>query len=125
MKVAVTGAAGFLGANLLRELVKRGHDVTAIDLVRFAIPSKVISAALPVLEPIAKLFGSDRVSRAAIGALISAPLVDGSKAEAELGYRPRPTEETVRDLVAFYKGGPLESRVALRCLTSNRTDVRL
>ncbi|WP_067890057.1 NAD-dependent epimerase/dehydratase family protein [Nocardia vaccinii] len=77
---------------------------------RFAIPTKVISAALPVLEPIAKLFGSDRVSKAAMGALISAPVVDGSKAEDELGYRPRPTEDTVRDLVAFYKGEPLESR---------------
>ncbi|WP_040825034.1 NAD-dependent epimerase/dehydratase family protein [Nocardia jiangxiensis] len=81
---------------------------------RFAIPTKVIAGALPVLEPIAKLFGSDRVSKAAMGALISAPVVDGSKAEAELGYRPRPTEDTVRDLVAFYKGEPLESRS--RCL---------
>lgn len=77
---------------------------------RFAIPTKVISAALPVLEPVAKLFGSDRVSKAAMGALISAPVVDGSKAEAELGYRPRSTEDTVRDLVAFYNGQPLESQ---------------
>ncbi|WP_024805521.1 NAD-dependent epimerase/dehydratase family protein [Nocardia sp. BMG51109] len=73
----------------------------------FAIPPKVISAALPVLEPAARLFGSDRVSKAAMGALLSAPVVDGSKAEAELGYRPRPTEETVRDLIAFYQGAAL------------------
>lgn len=71
---------------------------------RFAIPVRVISAALPVLEPVGKLLGSDRISRAAMGALLSAPEVDGAKARAELGYRPRPTEETVRDLVAFYNG---------------------
>lgn len=71
---------------------------------RFAIPAKVISGALPVLEPIGKMLGSDRVSRAAMGALLSAPEIDGTKARTELGYLPRPTEETVRDLVAFYKG---------------------
>ncbi|GAB2695326.1 NAD-dependent epimerase/dehydratase family protein [Nocardia thraciensis] len=70
----------------------------------FAIPLKVISAVLPVLEPAAKLLGSDRVSKAAMGALLSAPLVDGNKARVELGYRPRPTAETLRDLIAFYKG---------------------
>ncbi|MBF6332095.1 NAD-dependent epimerase/dehydratase family protein [Nocardia transvalensis] len=75
---------------------------------RFAIPAQVISAALPVLEPIGKLLGSDRVSRAAMGALLCAPQVDGAKAAAELGYRPRPTEQTVRDLIAFYNGRPLE-----------------
>ncbi|MBO0853893.1 MAG: NAD-dependent epimerase/dehydratase family protein [Nocardia sp.] len=70
----------------------------------FTIPAKVISGAMPVLEPIAKLLGSDRVSRAAMGALLSAPEVDAGKARAELGYRPRPAAETVRDLIAFYNG---------------------
>ncbi len=74
----------------------------------FAIPLKVISAVLPVLEPIGKLFGSDRVSKAAMGALLSAPVVDGGKAREELGYQPRPAADTVRDLVAFYKGESLE-----------------
>ncbi|WP_278264207.1 NAD-dependent epimerase/dehydratase family protein [Nocardia sp. AG03] len=31
MKVAVTGAAGYLGTNLIPQLVERGHDVVAID----------------------------------------------------------------------------------------------
>ena len=31
MKCLVTGAAGFIGANLCRELVKRGHSVVAFD----------------------------------------------------------------------------------------------
>ncbi len=32
MKVAVTGANGFLGSGICHELVRRGHDVVAVDL---------------------------------------------------------------------------------------------
>ena len=38
MKVAVTGAAGFLGANLAELLVESGHDVVAIDRMRSRSP---------------------------------------------------------------------------------------
>ncbi|MCM6774720.1 NAD-dependent epimerase/dehydratase family protein [Nocardia sp. CDC159] len=93
------------------ELTRLAATVNGKRGPRFAIPVPVISAALPVIEPIAKLFGSDKVSRAAMGALLSAPQVDGAKARGELGYLPRPTERTVRDLVAFYRGEPLEPEV--------------
>ncbi|MFI9404598.1 NAD-dependent epimerase/dehydratase family protein [Nocardia sp. NPDC052316] len=69
---------------------------------RFAISPKLVGAAIPLLAPIGKAFKSDIVSKAALGALISAPVVDHGKAERELGYRPRSTDETVRDLVAFF-----------------------
>jgi dihydroflavonol-4-reductase len=70
---------------------------------RFAIPAKVLGAMLPVLAPIGRLFGSDSLSKAALGAVISAPVVDHGKAERELGYRPRPITETVNDLVDFLR----------------------
>ncbi|MBF6168446.1 NAD-dependent epimerase/dehydratase family protein [Streptomyces gardneri] len=73
---------------------------------KFAISPKLVSGVIPVLAPIGKLFNSDIVSKAALGALISAPVVDHAKAERELGYRPRPLDETVRDLVAFF-GEPI------------------
>ena len=73
----------------------------------FAIPPAVISAVMPVLEPTARLLGSDRVSKAAMGALLAAPTVDGRKSGSELGYRPRPAERTVEDLIAFYSGASL------------------
>ncbi|KAB2860624.1 MAG: NAD-dependent epimerase/dehydratase family protein, partial [Bauldia sp.] len=32
MAVLVTGGKGFIGARVVRELVRRGHDVVALDL---------------------------------------------------------------------------------------------
>ncbi|MBF6354393.1 NAD-dependent epimerase/dehydratase family protein [Nocardia higoensis] len=69
---------------------------------RITIPPKLVGRLIPVLEPIGKMLGTDILSKAALGALISAPAVDHSKATTELGYQPRPIEETVRDLVAFF-----------------------
>lgn|SRR5690625_5109496 len=68
----------------------------------FAIPTGVVEKILPIAEPIAARFGSDVMSRAAMGALLSNPYVDGTKARTELGYSPRPAEETIKDLVTFY-----------------------
>lgn len=113
----LAGEHGRTGENYLLS----GSMVTMLEATRlaaaangkrgplFAIPAKVISGAMPVLEPVGKMLGSDRVSRAAMGALLAAPEIDGSKARSELGYRPRSTAETVRDLVAFYNGEPLRS----------------
>ncbi|MBN2458411.1 NAD-dependent epimerase/dehydratase family protein [Candidatus Woesearchaeota archaeon] len=36
----VTGGSGFLGINLIRYLLKKGHDVTNLDLVEFDYPEK-------------------------------------------------------------------------------------
>ncbi|WP_280425221.1 NAD-dependent epimerase/dehydratase family protein [Nocardia carnea] len=69
---------------------------------RFSISPKLVAGLIPVMEPIGKRLGTDVVSKAALGALVSAPLVDHGKATGELGYRPRPIDDTVRDLVAFF-----------------------
>ncbi len=68
----------------------------------FALPLKAMNVIVPVAEPIGKLFGSDMISKAAMGALEASPIVDGSKARTELGYSPRPASESMRDLVAFF-----------------------
>src|SRR5256886_16908563 len=34
MKVLLTGAAGFIGQHVMRELLARGHDVRAVDSLR-------------------------------------------------------------------------------------------
>ncbi len=33
LKILVTGGTGFIGSNLVKELVSRGHDVTTVDLL--------------------------------------------------------------------------------------------
>lgn len=67
-----------------------------------AFPISWITAILPVAEPICQKFGSDVISRAAMGALIAQPEVDGSKASSELGYQPRRASETIQDLITFF-----------------------
>ena len=36
----VTGGAGFLGINLIRYLLDRGHRVTSLDIADFTYPEK-------------------------------------------------------------------------------------
>ncbi len=107
----LAGEKGRTGENYLLG----GHMTTLLDLCRmaaartgakgprFAIPAKALGAVLPIVEPIGKRFGSDILSKAALGAILSAPIVDHGKAERELGYRPRPTADTVADLVDFLR----------------------
>lgn len=40
MKVLITGGAGFLGINLTRYLLKRGHEVVSLDFAEFDYPEK-------------------------------------------------------------------------------------
>jgi dihydroflavonol-4-reductase len=68
----------------------------------FALPLKVMNYIVPVAEPIGKRFGSDMISKAAMGALEASPIVNGTKARTELGHSPRPASESMRDLVAFF-----------------------
>lgn len=90
-----------------------GHMLELVDALRtaaraagrrgplFALPLSILERILPFLEPIATRLGSDVLSKAAMAALLAAPVIDGSKARAELGYDPRPADETIRELIAF------------------------
>ena len=88
-----------------------GHPVAMIDALRlaarvvgrrgpaFSLPMRPIRALLPVLTPISHVYPVDELSQA--GALLAAPIVDGSKASRELGYQPRQSVTTIRELVEF------------------------
>ena len=43
MKILVTGGAGFIGAYLVKRLVKLGHDVTVVDNFSRGLPERLNS----------------------------------------------------------------------------------
>lgn len=87
----------------LHDLMRRAAHEAGRRGPLFAVPLWVLRAIMPVAEPIGALFGSDVMSEAALGAIFAQPVVDGLKARRELGYQPRPAEETVRDLVGLFR----------------------
>lgn len=99
-----TGENYLLSGNMLAltEALRLAAGVVGRRGPLFSIPSGVLGALIPILEPIGAKLGSDVLSKSAMSAILAAPPVDGSKARAELGYQPRPAEETIRDLIAFY-----------------------
>ncbi|RNL80126.1 NAD-dependent epimerase/dehydratase family protein [Nocardioides marmorisolisilvae] len=69
---------------------------------RFEMPLKALKRIAPVLDPIARRFGSDSFGPGTIEAIALSPIVNHAKATTELGYAPRPLEETLGDLVDFF-----------------------
>ncbi len=69
---------------------------------RIMLPVGILAAVAPLIDPIARRFGSESFAPAALENVSMAPVVDRAKAGAELGYEPRPVEETLRDLVTFF-----------------------
>lgn len=79
---------------------------------RFAIPVKALERIAPLLDPIARRFGSDSFGPGTLENIKMSPIVNRNKALHELGYEPRPIEETLRDLADFFIAeGLLTSKV--------------
>lgn len=71
---------------------------------RYVIPIGLMKAMSPVLGRFAPRNAQDEnpFSKNAIETIETSPRVDRSKAESQLGYAPRSTETTVRDLIRFF-----------------------
>jgi len=69
---------------------------------RIRIPVQLLQAVAPLIDPIARRFGSESFAPAALENIAMSPVVDRTKAGAELGYEPRTVAETINDLVAFF-----------------------
>lgn len=76
----------------------------------FAVPVGLVEKLMPVIEPLGNRLGSDVLSKAAMSALFAQPVVNGTKARAELGYQPRGVDETIRDLVTFFVSSGMLAR---------------
>ncbi len=93
-----------------------GHQATSVEIGRLAaglnarlgpvvgLPPGLARGLAPVGERIGLIWGSDDLTPASIGTLLDDPIVDHGKAAAELGHRPRPLEDTVGDLVRWFRG---------------------
>ena len=91
-----------------------GHRTSSLRLARmaagmngrlgplFEVPTWLARRLAPAGERIGRRFGTDSFTPAAISAQSDYPFVDHAKASAELGYEPRPLEDTVRDLVRWF-----------------------
>lgn len=80
---------------------------------RVELPLKALTRVAPFLDPIARRFGSDSFGPGTLENIKMSPIVNRNKAKAELGYEPRPIEETLEDLVDFFIGaGLLTSKIA-------------
>ena len=84
------------------EVVRLSAEAAGRRGPRIQIPFRVIRPLLPIMDTVAGWFGSDVMSGAALGAVIANPVVSHTKAATELGYAPRPIEETMSDLVSFH-----------------------
>ncbi|MBO9524356.1 MAG: NAD-dependent epimerase/dehydratase family protein [Nocardioidaceae bacterium] len=73
-----------------------------LDAARGKLPVRLLETVAPFVDPVARRFGSESFAPAALENVAMSPVVDRTKAGAELGYEPRPTAETVADLVAFF-----------------------
>jgi dihydroflavonol-4-reductase len=92
-----------------------GHRASALQLTRMAaavngrrgplvaLPIGLARRAAPRIERIGNIFNSGLITPASIGALVDDPVVDGSKATAELDHHPRPLAESVRDTVMWFE----------------------
>ena len=93
-----------------------GHKASALHIGRlagalnghlgpvFALPGHLARWVAPVGERVSRWFDSDVMTPASIGTLLDDPVVEIDKARDELGYEPRPLEDTVRDTVRWFEG---------------------
>lgn len=93
-----------------------GHYIEMLDACRiaasyvgkpgpkFSIPMGLVQAIAPAVSRLSKSGGSEDnpFSKAALDAIATSPIVDRSKAARDLGYEPRPLQETMADLVSFF-----------------------
>lgn len=94
------------------ELARIAADVAGSPVATRFAPIRLVRAVAPACDLLVRATGSPLLpTREAVHALLSFPTVDGTKARRELGHRPRPIEDTLADLYAFFvETGRLKAR---------------
>ena len=85
------------------EILRTGARHAGVPEPRWGIGLTVLSAAGAVGELVGRLRGRDvRLTRETVRLMHVMTPLDHSRAVTELGWRPRPMEETIRDATAFF-----------------------
>jgi nucleoside-diphosphate-sugar epimerase len=98
MKILVTGGSGFLGINLIRYLLERGHEIVSLDLVEFDYPEKnkiraIIGDTRKEADVVNAMKGVDQIVHTAAALPLYPPEeiyttdVEGTRMVLEVGHR--------------------------------------
>ena len=98
-----TGERYFLGGHFTEMLqaFRLAANLVGRRGPRMNIPIGLVRAIAPLLTRFSKA-EEHPLSRHALDTIELSPRVDRTKAGRDLGYAPRPHEETMRDLIAYY-----------------------
>ncbi len=89
----------------IAEVAKVASGVTGVASPRLVVPMGLASLAAPVATYWSRLVGREPLfTGESLEALRANPRLDNSKAQRELGLRPRPLTETVRAAYAWFDG---------------------
>lgn len=96
----------------VRELAATVGSIAGRRVAQRVMPAAVLRALVPVFRAQARLAGgTPLVTSEAINALMEGhPDIRSTKAQAELGLRPRPFEETLADTLAWMRGAGMLRR---------------
>ncbi len=100
------GERYLLGGHLasVADLATLVEELSGVRAPRFASPLWLARIGAPFMTVSARLTGSTPLYTAeSLATLERYQQVDGSKAERELGYSPRPLRETVRDTLQWFE----------------------
>jgi dihydroflavonol-4-reductase len=87
-----------------RELLELAVTASGRSLPVRAVPLWALQAAAPLTTVAARRTGSPLIpTTEGLAALRAFPRVSHAKAARELGYRPRPIEDTIRDLHRYFR----------------------
>lgn len=102
----------------VRELAALAADITGVAPPRTVLPMALARAVAPFALGYARMARREPLfTGESLAALRGNQQVRGDKAEAELGYRPRPLSETVADIYRwFVEAGTIEPNAKLKAL---------
>jgi dihydroflavonol-4-reductase len=88
----------------MSHLADLARECSGIAVTRWAVPAWTARLCSPLTTVAARRTGSPLLpTREALRALRAFPTIDGGKSARELGHRPRPIEQTVADLYAYFR----------------------